>query len=165
MYQSQPLFTEVDSFLRDFGFMLFDLQRYRVRRRHFPKDFRTRGQLLWGQAFYLKDYLTLTDRSYQSAYKLAILSSFFGFHDYALEVIDSLLTDEGWALTSEEIREVKRRREEYVNALKNSRRIERMIRIARSPLRKPFLSTGTLLCRLADAFHFVVKQRKYFWKD
>ena len=56
MYTDQPLFGEIDSHLRGYGFSLFDLIRYRGRRKTLESHQRTRGQLLWGQALYLRDY-------------------------------------------------------------------------------------------------------------
>ncbi len=45
IYQRQPLFTDVDAYLRQFGFELFDLSRTHYRRDIAPPDLPTRGQL------------------------------------------------------------------------------------------------------------------------
>ena len=82
MYQDQFLFSDVDAYVRQFGFMLFDLSRYRYRRKKYPRHLKTRGQLLYGHAFYLKDYHQLAGKTMkQSATKLAIIAGFYGFHD------------------------------------------------------------------------------------
>jgi FkbM family methyltransferase len=55
LYEGQALFSDVDAYLRGFGFMLFDLSRTRYRRARFPARALTRGQLLWGEALYLRN--------------------------------------------------------------------------------------------------------------
>ena len=62
IYQDQPLFSDVDTYVRQFGFALFDLFRHRYRRQNYPRDLNTRGQLLCGHAFYLKDYHYLAEK-------------------------------------------------------------------------------------------------------
>jgi len=62
LYEGQPLFGDVDRCLRKFGFMLFDLSRSRYRRANFPAYALTRGQLLWGDALYLRDHAWFTAR-------------------------------------------------------------------------------------------------------
>jgi hypothetical protein len=54
IYVDQPLFADVDRFLRGRGFELFDLSRYHVRRAALEATTPTRGQLLWGHALYLR---------------------------------------------------------------------------------------------------------------
>ena len=55
MYVDQPLFADVDRHLRNRGFFLLDLSRYRARRTAAPATTATRGQILWGHALYLRD--------------------------------------------------------------------------------------------------------------
>lgn len=57
LFADGPLFGEIDSFLRKFGFQLFDLGLVRLKRKALsfelgPSDF---GQLIPGHALYLKD--------------------------------------------------------------------------------------------------------------
>src|ERR1700740_820321 len=56
LYEKQPLFGDVDRFLRECGFVLFDLSRSRYRRENFPRHALTRGQLLWGDALYFREH-------------------------------------------------------------------------------------------------------------
>jgi len=53
MYKDQPLFSEVENYLRRMGFRLLDFCRYRLRRLCFNK----RGQCLRGQTFFLIDVI------------------------------------------------------------------------------------------------------------
>ena len=68
MYVGQPLFADIDAFLRARGFQLFDLSRYHVRRSSATP---TRGQLLWGHALYLRDHRTLAP---ELAARLAVVA-------------------------------------------------------------------------------------------
>ncbi len=90
IYQGQPLFSQVDEYLRSFGFIVFDLSRSRYRRSTMPRTLRTRGQLLWGDALYLRDYRQLA--SPEQLLKLCALSAALGFHDYAVEILDPVLS-------------------------------------------------------------------------
>ena len=87
LYKDQPLFSDIDNFLRPMGFRLYDLSRYRLRRAYI----KTRGQLLWGQAFYLKDVHQMKKCQLAQFLALAAIASYFGFEDYALEVLTSLI--------------------------------------------------------------------------
>jgi FkbM family methyltransferase len=87
IYKDQPLFSDVDSHLRPMGFCLFDLSRYRLRRAYI----KTRGQLLWGHALYLKDVHQIKKGQVAHFLTLSAIASFFGFEDYALEVLHSLV--------------------------------------------------------------------------
>jgi FkbM family methyltransferase len=51
LYIGQALFSDIENYLRPLDYYLFDLSRYRLRRAYI----KTRGQLLWGHAFYLKN--------------------------------------------------------------------------------------------------------------
>lgn len=103
MYQGQPLFADVDFFLRQFGFMLFDLDRYHLRRNTVPVNFTSREQIVWGQALYLKDWsAVINSLTKEKMSKLATIASYYGFHSYAFEIFEYLLRDEVQVLTSQE---------------------------------------------------------------
>ncbi|MBC8123268.1 MAG: FkbM family methyltransferase, partial [Gemmatimonadaceae bacterium] len=58
LYQDQPLFGDIDCYLRGSGFDLFDLETYRVQRTSSPIFSPLHpGQLLWSNAFYFRDLL------------------------------------------------------------------------------------------------------------
>lgn len=62
LHIQQPVFSDVDAYLRDMGFILFDLSVYRHARKGIPiatsqpnSSPVERGQVIWGQALYLRD--------------------------------------------------------------------------------------------------------------
>jgi FkbM family methyltransferase len=89
LYVNQPLFADVDLFLRTRGFELFDLSRYRASR-VLPADVETRGQLLWGQALYLRDYRTLAPGR---AIRLGVMAALLDRPDLALEIFSAVPPD------------------------------------------------------------------------
>jgi FkbM family methyltransferase len=99
----QPTFSEIDRFLQAMGFQLFDLEIYRHARRTLPRPTLTFGntdigQVLWGQALYLRDGVAEIERSNSSdcqpwhqtrMLKLASLMEIFTLPDCALELIQA----------------------------------------------------------------------------
>jgi FkbM family methyltransferase len=92
LYLGQPLFADVDIFMRNHEFSLFDL-RLASRHRSISPIYRqvNPGQLLWADAFYLRDLLPenlKTDlRTPRQMLKLACIADILGFPDYSLEVL------------------------------------------------------------------------------
>jgi FkbM family methyltransferase len=95
LYTNQPLFADVDIFLRKHDFTLFDIsQSYRLRARSPIRSTVRSGQLLWGDAFYFRDliredmdgYLKSPDRML----KLACIADIMNFPDYTLEILEYL---------------------------------------------------------------------------
>ena len=97
-----PPFAELDTFLRDRGFRLFDLEVNRHSRRTLPypqlADYRlpsgerffaytTRGQVQDGDALYFRDYLLAPARSAMSILKTAALMEIYSLNDCAAELI------------------------------------------------------------------------------
>ncbi|AFY80053.1 FkbM family methyltransferase [Oscillatoria acuminata] len=95
LYLNQPLFADVDSYLRKEGFTLFDLATsYRPRKRS-PLLSRTHpGQLLWGEAFYFRDLIQENSATHFSSperlLKLACIADIMEFPDYSLELLEYL---------------------------------------------------------------------------
>ena len=99
----QPPFHAIDQFLQSQGFQLFDLETYRHARR--TLDLPTEslgntqiGQVLWGQALYLRDAVTAalspirkTEFNWTAlrALKLAAFMELFNLSDCALEVLQT----------------------------------------------------------------------------
>lgn len=93
-------FSNIDRFLRGLGFSLFDLEVYRYTRGVLPKPFvyaipaqTTEGQVLWGDALYLRDvgqdrYEETWSISFSPGklLKLAALFELFGLGDCAAEL-------------------------------------------------------------------------------
>lgn len=85
MDHEQPLFADIDAFLRLRGFRLFDLSRYRVRRPTLAASIPTRGQLLWGHALYLRSH---GDLQAGVAARLAVVAAVVDVPDYAAEILE-----------------------------------------------------------------------------
>ena len=95
LYLKQPLFSDIDSYLRNQNFTLFDIDTAYRYRSNSPITSSTRfGQLLWGDAFYLRDLLSKTDQVYsnqpEKILKIACIADILGFPEYALEVLEYL---------------------------------------------------------------------------
>lgn len=97
VYNDQPLFSDIDTYLRPLGYCLFDLSRYRLKRAYL----KTRGQLLWGHAFYLKSVHQMNGWQPAQYLSLAAISSYYGFEDYALEIIETILEKKIFPVQSE----------------------------------------------------------------
>ena len=118
MYEGQPLFGTVDEYLRGFGFMLFDLSRNRYRRAAMPRDLITRGQLLWSDALYLRDYRRFAgDAAKEHALKLCVIAGLLEFHDYALEAWDFVLQEGAGKISDIERAALSNLRKHYLEEL------------------------------------------------
>lgn len=93
----QPVFAEVDSFLRSFGFVLFDLGLIRLGRKALSTEpgSKDNGQVLAGHALYLRDGAGEILNSGKlkgwwdkiKVLKLASIFELFGLNDCAIELI------------------------------------------------------------------------------
>jgi len=118
IYEGQPLFAAVDEYLRGFGFTVFDLSRSRYRRAAMPRDLITRGQLLWGDAVYLRDYHWFTgNAAKERVLKLCVIAGLLGFHDYALEAWDFVLREGAGAVSDIERAALTNIRKQYLDEL------------------------------------------------
>lgn len=100
LYVDQPLFADVDAYLRARDFTLFDLStRYRVRARSPIASPDHPGQLLWGDAYYLCDLLQPTPMTHaktpEQIFKLACIADVMDFPDYSLELLEYLTINYG----------------------------------------------------------------------
>jgi FkbM family methyltransferase len=91
LYRGQPLFRDVDAFMAEQGFSLFKLRRMHwVRRTGGSRPARTAGQIVFGDALYLRDPLDggasarLEDP--RQAEALILLAALYDAHDFALEL-------------------------------------------------------------------------------
>ncbi len=96
LYQNQPLFRDVDNFVRKQGFELFDIQTAHWKRTVGKNYHKKRGQLVFGNALYLRkseDILKIIDSMPEIRAKKAkvlkaiAVSSLYGYFDYAKEVL------------------------------------------------------------------------------
>jgi FkbM family methyltransferase len=92
LYLNQPLFADTDVYLRNHGFTLFDLTMARRARARSPiASVKRQGQLLWGDAFYLRDLLQEDKQATpEQIFKLACVADALDFSDYALELLEHL---------------------------------------------------------------------------
>ena len=94
MYQDQPLFAEVDAFLRSKGFSLFDIDIPLGRKVRKTSDvshsIASKGQVLWVHALYLKssDEIESTVRTLEKALKFISIAELHQFSDVALSSLD-----------------------------------------------------------------------------
>ena len=91
LYDSQPLFRDVDLFLSECGFTLFKLRRAEwVRRSYEFRPHLSAGQLVFGDALYLRDPLdpqtSWSPRNAHQAEALILISILYDLHDFAVEV-------------------------------------------------------------------------------
>jgi FkbM family methyltransferase len=101
LYLHQPLFADVDTYLRSQEFTLFDVAFARRPRARSPIVSNAHpGQILWGDAFYFYDFLrqdlhisrTITP---ERLLKLACIADVMEFYDYALEILEYLTLNYG----------------------------------------------------------------------
>lgn len=95
LYTHQPLFADVDSYLRKRDFTLFDLATaYRPRMRSPIRSNAHPGQLLWADAFYFRDLirddLVTSLQTPDKILKLACIADIMNFPDYTLELLEYL---------------------------------------------------------------------------
>jgi len=98
--RNQPTFSHIDLFLDSLGFRLFDLAIYRQARKALPLPtipplgVTQQGQVLWGQALYLRDGFSELESNQElyhwdqvNVLKLASLMELFCLPDCAVELI------------------------------------------------------------------------------
>lgn len=107
IYKGQPLFADVDSFMRQQNFTLLDICPT-----HIPKERGSissqfhAGQLLWGEAFYMRDPFESDIASKhlqepENFLKLACIADILAFPDYAIELLEHLMVVHGETLYPE----------------------------------------------------------------
>jgi FkbM family methyltransferase len=102
IYVNQPLFGDIDIFLRNKNFTLFDLivSTGRAFRKTSPITSRTRrGSLVWADAFYLRDLMRPNLNTHlqtpERILKLACIADVMDYTDYALELLEYLTLNYG----------------------------------------------------------------------
>lgn len=166
LYQDQPLFSDVDAWVCKFGFMLFDLDRYHVRRRNYQKYIFSKEQILWGQAIYLKDFHELHPyREKSKLYKLAVLASYYGFHSYAFDVLEFILQENNGIPEPEQM-EIRKAREGYLKLLRRDRQARLFFFLGGIPVfNKLFPKLSGLTGKLKAYLDMIAAEKQYFWKD
>jgi hypothetical protein len=97
-YEEQPLFSDVDNYLRNLGFSLFDLNRALHRRANFRKNYTSQRQVVWAHALYLKEADEFLcgeeEKDLLNASRLLSLALTFEHYDFALELVSTGKTNE-----------------------------------------------------------------------
>lgn len=94
VYKGQPLFSDVDSFVRGKGFELFDLNRYWANRSNMSKYHLNRGQIVFGDAVYFRapdSFYALSmspEQRKEKLLKMVLVLSLYGFFDSAVDYIN-----------------------------------------------------------------------------
>ncbi len=101
IYQNQPLFSDVDSFVRKQGFQLFDIQRYYWKKTIGKNCGKLRGQLVMGDALYLRkteEFVKVVNEmddpleQKSKIVKAISICLLYGYVDYALELLNASQT-------------------------------------------------------------------------
>ena len=92
LYTGQPLFGDIDVYLRKQGFTLFDLSNMNRDIRRIPlASKKHEGVLVWSDAFYFRDLiredLNTHLKTPEKILKLACIADVLSFPDYALEIL------------------------------------------------------------------------------
>lgn len=89
-------FGNVDLLLRQAGFELFDLNVHRHSRAVLPSRFlgsggapTERGQVVWGDALYARDWVSTSSAATPRVWELAAILELFGLPDCAMELLDA----------------------------------------------------------------------------
>ena len=93
IYKGQPLFSDVDKYLQGEGFFLSYMNTRHIPRINSPIYVEERpGQLLWGDAFYLRDLISneIATKDAGQILKLACIADILDFSDYVWELLEYL---------------------------------------------------------------------------
>jgi FkbM family methyltransferase len=98
IYTGQPLFAEVDAFLRERGYLLFDLRPCYWKRAVGRGVGGPRGQIIWADALYLKSVTALRatvarldpERRQSKLLRALSIALLYGYGDYALQMTGDL---------------------------------------------------------------------------
>ncbi len=108
IYKGQPLFADVDAFLRGLGYQLFDLRPVYWKRNAGRDIGGPHGQIVWADALYFKSLPALESmlavldpaRRKSKVLKAMSVALLYGYYDYALEIARS----SGAVLSAEELK-------------------------------------------------------------
>lgn len=120
LYENQPLYGDIRDYLQARGFQLFDLevQPAEGRSNRTPIGLRGRGQILAGEALFLKDIKTIAETHPQpelGLLKLAFIAFVYHYFDYAVECLKFGLTNYKQSLG--EIASPLEKRRQYISFL------------------------------------------------
>lgn len=163
IYKEQPLFSDVDSFVRSHGFTLFDLSRHRYRRNAAPRELPTSGQLLYGHALYMKDYrLFAGPNAWLRTLKQIMIADFFGVWDYAYEMAKYLVNQPRQVETEAFSTILKG----YENAILNRTKISSLVKMAdRLGARRLLDRIARMSAKFSSAYQIETSIGRRSWAD
>lgn len=97
MHEGQPQFSDVDSFIRGQGFYLFDLKDYYWKRSKGKNLGKTRGQIIFADALYLRtpaaamsllESIKDLEKRKAKILKMFCICALYGYFDYANELFE-----------------------------------------------------------------------------
>ena len=116
MYANQPLFNEIDQFLHNRGFQLFDIKKHYWKRKcGLGFDGSMKGQIAHGDALYFRKpdiYVNILKNMNDSCrvrlLKSVAIALFFGYSDYSISllkagIVSKIITDDEYTLISDNI--------------------------------------------------------------
>lgn len=107
LYENQPLFSEVDNFLRERGFQLFDIKRHFWIRGEGNKYENKKGQLIFGDALYFRgpeDIMSMSGIMQEKIIRAICVYFIYGYPDLARALSD--IADDQGALSKENLRAI-----------------------------------------------------------
>lgn len=129
LYESQPVFRDVDAWLSERGFSLFKLRRQElVRNPYATRPHISAGQLAFGDALYLRDPLDpprpWIPQDARQLEALILLAMLYDLHDFALELI--LAPQFAKMLDVERLRRCVERRSRRLGSLRERLRVAKV---------------------------------------
>jgi len=109
-YENQPLFADIDLYLRNCGFELMDIKNLK----HFARDgYYGAGELIFGDAVYVKSINSILSESEMVREKLFIINYAYENYSYAETILLDLYADVGNVLRASKKRQFRSKLREY----------------------------------------------------
>lgn len=178
LYKGQPLFADIDTFVREKGFELFDLNRYWANRSNLSKYHLNRGQIVFGDAIYFRSKNSFysmdlsSEERKEKLLKIVLALSLYGFFDSAIDYIDhssSPLSNEEKAELTKMLSEISQI-PVWQKILFNNRYVNKLGQILKAignflSFRLNTYGWGTDYNAIDGRFPYFQKKRKYFKKN
>jgi FkbM family methyltransferase len=171
VYSDQSLFNDLDRFMTENDFFLYDILKIKSKRKSVSAFFKSRGQLVWGDAIYFKkiELLIVDDekKNYEILIKQIILTEYFHVIDYGVFLIDKFI-DDGTIGDVKLINQLKKIRDRIISTYGNKMNLTKF-----DVLIKTFYNIN-LFARILNRIILAVKKiefdrnsvhSKYFWRE
>ena len=107
-YKGQPLFGDLDSYLRSQGFSLFTMDRTMLRRSRYRKTMYSGRMITWAHCLYLREPETVAGGAEPGRRLAALLASALAFHQYDLALEMTGMFEQAQFLGTPEVKELRR---------------------------------------------------------